>query len=87
MTIHARGFSRRSILKAAASLTIGVYIARSIHVFAQAAPAAGMCGFCCEGSILECCDNACGAGATGCNTVIGSDCCPDGGEVTDCYID
>jgi isoquinoline 1-oxidoreductase beta subunit len=41
MTIHARGFSRRSILKAAASLTIGVYIARSSHVFAQAAPAAG----------------------------------------------
>jgi isoquinoline 1-oxidoreductase beta subunit len=40
MTIHARGFSRRSILKAAASLTIGVYIARSSHVFAQAAPAA-----------------------------------------------
>src|ERR1700704_2664154 len=39
MTVHARSFSRRSILKAAAGLTIGVYIARSGNVFAQTAPA------------------------------------------------
>jgi isoquinoline 1-oxidoreductase beta subunit len=41
MTIHDRTFSRRSVLKAAAGLTIGVYIAGSSKVLAQAPPPAG----------------------------------------------
>jgi isoquinoline 1-oxidoreductase beta subunit len=36
---HASGLSRRSLLKAGAGLAIGVYIAKSGRVFAQA-PAA-----------------------------------------------
>src|ERR1700716_3831596 len=41
MTIHDRTLSRRSVLKAAAGLTIGVYIAGSSKVLAQAPPPAG----------------------------------------------